>query len=236
MLTHQLQPISGMGPMADNIVRRMHYRLLGRFDTVWVVDVPEGGYAGFLSHPHVMPENSAYLGLLSSCTAMPSAAPEPGSVLVVLSGPEPQRSVLSHILKEQLHSYRGMVNFVEGAPVTDSGMLPAHATHYGRLSPDELMPLLGSAEYIFCRSGYSTVMDLLAMGKRAILIPTPGQTEQTYLATHLQQYGFVTMRQDRPDISAAIAACSGCGASTSATNGADFSSFVPIVAKWTEGL
>jgi UDP-N-acetylglucosamine:LPS N-acetylglucosamine transferase len=47
-----------------------------------------------------------------------------------------------------------------------------------------LNELLNNSEYIVARSGYSTIMDLLAVKKNAILIPTPGQTEQEYLGQY----------------------------------------------------
>jgi UDP:flavonoid glycosyltransferase YjiC (YdhE family) len=236
ILTHQLQPLSGMGPLADTIARRTHERMLQRFGQVWVVDVPGSGLAGRLSHPQDFPANASYIGLLSSFSRRRSEDVEKGALLVLLSGPEPQRSMLSQVLKERLANYKGPLYFVEGSPHTERGRLPPDALQYGRLSPKELTPLLQRAEYVVCRSGYSTIMDLVALGKKAILIPTPGQTEQEYLAGHLQQYsGFGITSQGDADIEGAIASMSERQSPLVYDEG-DFRRFVPVLDKWTEGL
>ncbi len=69
-------------------------------------------------------------------------------------------------------------------------MIPDHIRYFKRLTQTELLPLLLQATMVICRSGYSTLMDLTALGKKAIVIPTPGQTEQQYLARHLHREGF----------------------------------------------
>jgi UDP-N-acetylglucosamine:LPS N-acetylglucosamine transferase len=56
---------------------------------------------------------------------------------------------------------------------------------YDHLPAKALAPLIREAEIVLARSGYSTVMDLATLGKRAVLIPTPGQTEQEYLGAYL---------------------------------------------------
>src|ERR1043165_7696464 len=83
--------------------------------------------------------------------------------------------------------------------------VPPHVEYHRRLTKAELQPLLEQAELVICRSGYSTLMDLVALNKKAIVIPTPGQTEQVYLARHLHKEGiFFSMPQRNFNLSHAI--------------------------------
>lgn len=195
IMTHQLQLLSGMGAMADAILRRWHYGYLEKFDECHVVDVAgTPNYSGKLGHPAVLPRNAQYIGILSQ---MDAAQGQPvsadGSLLVLLSGPEPQRSILEEILWKQVQAHSGKVVFVTGSndSVTPAH-IPAHISYHKRITKDQLQPLLLAAGMVVCRSGYSTVMDLVTLHKPAILIPTPGQTEQEYLARHLQAEGLFT--------------------------------------------
>lgn len=189
IITHQLNIITGFGNMADNMLRRLHYRFLNRFNNVWVVDVPDApGLAGQLSHPKQLPCNTHYIGLLSQVE--PVATTNPGYLLVLLSGPEPQRTLLANILWQQVLSYTGKVIFVEGTEnITAKQNIPPHITYHKRLSGDKLAAAISGADMVICRSGYSTLMDLVKLNKKAILIPTPGQTEQEYLGSTLYKDG-----------------------------------------------
>lgn len=188
IMTHQLQVHTGMGRRNDELFRGMHYRYLERFSECWIVDVPGNpNLSGRLSHPNIMPINSQYIGLLSQLDHGRQESIEQ-HLLVLLSGPEPQRSILSKILWQQVQYYEGAIAFVEGTedvPLRSS--IPAHISYYTRVTKDALQPLLTNAHTVICRSGYSTLMDISCFGKKAIIIPTPGQTEQEYLARYLQQ-------------------------------------------------
>lgn len=189
IMTHQLNAMSGWGNMADALVRKLHYWQLEKFDQCWVVDTPEApGLAGKLSHPKSMPRNVEYMGLLSQVEE--TQVEKKGYLLVLLSGPEPQRTLLSQKIWEQLQHYRGQVIFTEGkADVPTPLSVPAHIEHHAILTKEELRKTIQGADMVICRSGYSTVMDLVKLNKKAIFIPTPGQTEQEYLAKDLQQQG-----------------------------------------------
>jgi UDP-N-acetylglucosamine:LPS N-acetylglucosamine transferase len=110
--------------------------------------------------------------------------------LILLSGPEPQRTLLADMLWQQMQHYKGKIVFVEGSDkVTDKGTIPAHITYHKRITKEILQPLMAAANMVVCRSGYSTLMDLVVLNKKAILIPTPGQTEQEFLGRHLHKEG-----------------------------------------------
>jgi len=188
IMTHQLLAKSGMGAIFDDILRRIHYRRLQWYSQCWVIDVPgKPNLSGTLGNPRVIPDNAKFLGLLSQIT------PQQGTeqhLMILLSGPEPQRTILSEILWKQVQDHKGKVVFVEGSNnATKPQSIPTHISYYTRITKEQLEPLLVAASMVICRSGYSTVMDLVALGKKAIFIPTPGQTEQEYLGAHLHKEG-----------------------------------------------
>ena len=65
----------------------------------------------------------------------------------------------------------------------------ANLTIQPYLAKDELKSVILSSALVICRSGYSSIMDLQALGAKALFVPTPGQTEQVYLAKLHQQAG-----------------------------------------------
>jgi predicted glycosyltransferase len=92
---------------------------------------------------------------------------------------------------EQVADYSGRVVLVRGLPNSAPALIsPPHAKVYDHLPAAGLEPLIRSAGQIICRSGYSTVMDLMRLGRRAIMVPTPGQTEQEYLGHYLASRGW----------------------------------------------
>ena len=118
--------------------------------------------------------------------------------LAILSGVEPHRTILQERLYRRfLHSgSRSLI--VEGKPQAEIAVrYDRNVTIVSHLSDPMLREALLTAENIYCRSGYSTIMDLYALGiNYAVLIPTPGQTEQEYLAEYLQRRGFKCIIQD----------------------------------------
>ncbi|MBS1587228.1 MAG: glycosyl transferase family 28 [Bacteroidetes bacterium] len=190
IMTHQLHVQTGKGKLADNIFAWLHYKMLQRFSTCWAVDLAgDPDLSGSLAHPDSLPRNTSYLGLLSQFDVAKDQEQEK-HLLVLLSGPEPQRSILSALLWQQAKVHTRKVVFVEGSnAVTEPEQIPEHITYHKQLTREALQPLIANASIVICRSGYSSIMDLVALNKKAILIPTPGQTEQEYLAKHLQQSG-----------------------------------------------
>jgi len=191
ILTHQLQVKTGMGSIADSVIRKLHYKLLDRFSDTWVVDIKSNnGLAGKLSHPAAMPARAQYIGLLSQFENSSTGSGDDGSLVILLSGPEPQRTELSALLWQQIQAYTGKVIFTEGSTsAARPAFIPPHISYHQRLTGKDLLPILQDAPMIICRSGYSTIMDLAILQKNAILIPTPGQTEQKYLARYLRKKG-----------------------------------------------
>ncbi|MGL6268851.1 MAG: glycosyltransferase [Chitinophagaceae bacterium] len=155
--------------------------------------------AGELSHGSI-PENAVYIGPVSRFTD--SKKSDNGYLLILLSGPEPQRSLLEQILITQLKGYHQPVKIVRGLP--SETVQPGHnegIEWFNHLPANELQGMIDNAALVVCRSGYTTVMDLVRVQKKAILIPTPGQAEQEYLGAYLMQQGiFLTVCQSDFDL------------------------------------
>jgi len=186
IITHQLQP--SVPHFLRNGVRKLHYHFLEKFEDCWVPDIAEeNNLAGSLTHPEYMPHKTKYIGWLSHLFPPKNQEESNKHLLVLLSGLEPMRSQLSALLWQQIQHYEGQVVFIEGSKSVVRKCTANHIQWQAQLQSEELKKLMQEAEIVICRSGYSSVMDLVTLQKKAILIPTPGQTEQEYLATYLQQ-------------------------------------------------
>ncbi len=207
-LTHQLRIRTGLGTWADALLQKLNYRYINRFSECWVPDEPESpGLAGTLSHPRKQPAIPVrYLGPQSRMRT--SEGGKSSGILVLLSGPEPQRTLLESLLTAGLLTTSLAATLVRGLPgATETPDLGPHVQVFNHLPAAELQQQMRKAEWVIARSGYSTVMDLAALGKKSILIPTPGQTEQEYLARHLMDSGWAyTTRQPGFDLSKALSA------------------------------
>ncbi len=185
-VTHQLLVKTSLGQMADELLQKLNYQYVNGFAECWVPDV-EGAenLSGDLSHPAIMPQIPVhYLGALSRMSGVKEG--EEKHLLIMLSGPEPQRTLFEELLLQQLAGFTDPVVFVRGLPGEKS--LPAVAENiqvHNYLGTAKLQQEIENASMVISRCGYSSVMDLLALQKKSILIPTPAQTEQEYLAKHL---------------------------------------------------
>ena len=209
IMTHQLKVQTGVGKFADRTIQKLHYKYLDRFGATWVVDVPGiTNLAGELSHPRHLPHRTTYLGLLSQFEGLAGKAYESvgDTLLVLLSGPEPQRTELSNMLWQQVQDHNGKVIFVDGSDIANTpARIPPHIIYHKRLAGKALAATLQGAGMVICRSGYSTILDLVALNKRAILIPTPGQTEQEYLGKCLsEEKVFYCTKQSEFDLKIAL--------------------------------
>jgi hypothetical protein len=188
-MTHQLSIKSPFGKWTESLLQRYNYRFINHFTGCWVPDYEKHNVlAGDLSHPKILPAIPVfYTGFLSRLKK--AELPEKkGHLFISLSGPEPQRSLLEDKLINQLSHYNGTAVMVRGLP-DGSRLIPStNDIHfYNHLPTDQYEMEMARAEYVISRSGYSTVMDLAVMEKKAILIATPGQTEQEYLSRFLEE-------------------------------------------------
>ncbi|MGZ5287655.1 MAG: glycosyltransferase [Flavisolibacter sp.] len=187
-LGHQLLIRTGMGKTADQYLQKINYSFINKFSECWIPDYENGsGLAGLLSHPTILPSIPVkYLGPLSRFSAGHSESGK--HILIMLSGPEPQRTLLETLVLEQSNQTKEKIVLVRGLPGGGPSIdAPAHMEVFDHLPARLLEEKILEASMVIARSGYSTVMDLAVMNKPAILVPTPGQTEQEYLAQHLMQ-------------------------------------------------
>lgn len=187
-ITHQLQVLSGNTTW---ISTKLHLRIIKKFNECWVPDsksVPN--LSGKLGHLKSNNINIKYIGPLSRFTKKES--PIKNNLMVLLSGPEPQRSFLEEKLLKELESFSGSILFVRGVIEEHTTIdTKNNMTIYNFMTSDLLEKSLNESEYIISRSGYTTIMDLAKLGKKAFFIPTPGQFEQEYLAVRLNKLGLV---------------------------------------------
>jgi hypothetical protein len=188
-ITHQLNIRTEISSGVDMLVKKMNLAMIRRFDTCWIPDEETmPGLAGTLSHGGI-PPTARYIGPLSRLT--PSPGIRGSDLLILLSGPEPQRSILESRILQALKTCQEKVTLVRGLPEeTDLPVLREGQTILNHLPAEALGRMMAEAGLVICRSGYSSVMDLVCTGTPAVLIPTPGQTEQEYLARHLEREGY----------------------------------------------
>lgn len=199
-ITHQLI-IKTENNFSEKLASKFHCWFIKKYTHCWVPDF-EGtqNIAGQLSHPENIPANIKYIGCLSRFERLKGVSIK-YDLLIVLSGPEPQRSIFEKLLLFQLRQFAGEVLLVRGQPGTDETLInPIGSDNIqikNHLNLKELNLAIEQAKIVICRSGYTTVMDLIKLQKKAILVPTPGQTEQEYLGMYLmQQKLFYCVHQD----------------------------------------
>jgi uncharacterized protein (TIGR00661 family) len=184
-ITHQLLI---KAPLFQHWLQKINYHFINKFDECWVPDFKGHPHlAGELSHPKKMPSTPLrYIGWLSRFEK--EEEKEPTHLLILLSGPEPQRSLLEEKILGQLENFSSPVLLVRGLPGNKSSVTSNQNIKYANHLPaKELKEAILHSSFIIARSGYSTVMDLLKLQKKTILIPTPGQLEQEYLGRYLLQ-------------------------------------------------
>ncbi len=138
----------------------------------------------------MMPENARFIGPLSRFDDVEQRVNQElkYEAVAVISGPEPQRSVFEEMLTGQLSDFNIKSLIICGRPgVNQNEKISDNCTRVSFMTGQELAEILVSARYIICRSGYSSIMDLVSLRKTAYLVPTPGQTEQEYLAGYLSE-------------------------------------------------
>ena len=183
-ITHQLTIKSPLGKWSERLLQKGNYKYINQFTECWVPDLPgNNNLAGDLSHPAIMPNVPVkYIGWLSRLKKKQTEE-KSDHLLIILSGPEPQRSLFENIIIRDIAHYEGSATIVRGLPGTHSLLPSTNSIRiYNHLPAKQLNEEMEMAEFIISRSGYSTVMDIAALEKKSILVPTPGQTEQEYLA------------------------------------------------------
>ncbi len=189
------------------LVNLFHHKWLRRFDEVWIPDIPNG-LSGTLSKTRW--KNTRHIGLLSRMKPL-DVSPQ-YDLVAILSGVEPQRTKLENILRLQLQKLDIRVLLVQGIVTKDNAESnTANIRTIPYLTSEKLNTVMAAANIILCRPGYSSLMDLAVLKKKAVVIPTPGQTEQEYLGAYLHKRKMVVcQRQEEVNIAAALDEIRGC--------------------------
>ena len=205
LITHQLMLKMPAGWSA--LERPFHWlvkHLVSKFDHCWIPDLPQPhSLAGDLTHKYPLPKNAKLVGPLSRFMdpIQPNKLSDQviikqAELLVLLSGPEPQRTILEEILQKKVADEKIKTIMVTGKPGTNpepsqNQFLQKHS----HIESEQIQSLIINTPSVLCRSGYSTLMDLWFLNREAILIPTPGQTEQEYLSQYHRHKGYCTRSQ-----------------------------------------
>lgn len=178
-ITHQINIKS---PSLSNVINRINHKYIKKFNFCWIPDFEnENNLGGELSHPQLSHPPCTYIGSLTRFAVQPSE--KINDITVVISGPEPQRTVFEDLLFKQLLELKDLkINVVRGIYQTNEQEDLGHIQVYDHLNANDLQNLLHQSKNIICRSGYSSLMDLERINAKILLVPTPQQTEQEYLA------------------------------------------------------
>lgn len=189
-ITHQLNVLTGK---TSWLTTKLHKNYIQKFDECWIPDVEKNpNLSGKLGHTTEPVRNIKYIGPLSRLCKKPM--PIKYDLMVLLSGPEPQRTILEKKIIEELENYPKKVVFIKG--VIEKSQIReevGNITFFNFMNSAELEDTFNESNHILCRSGYTTVMDLAKLNKKAFFIPTPGQYEQEYLAKKFDKEGIIPM-------------------------------------------
>lgn len=185
-LTHQLNIQTG-NRITSWLADKLHHYYISKYDECWVPDTEQEGLSGKLSHGKQTLFQVTYIGPLSRFNRLTRR--KDTAIAIILSGPEPQRTILEDIILQQISASKEQIVLVRGIPENSSTIdfLPSNIQVWNHLESSELNDLINKSSLIVSRSGYSSIMDLAKTGSEAILIPTPGQGEQEYLGRYLSE-------------------------------------------------
>ncbi len=191
----------------EDVVYKMQQKKISKFSKCLIPDYKdEINLSGKLSHKQRLSAKFNFIGILSQFQFEKENSKEYiNDILIILSGPEPQRTILETKIIKQLKDTNKRVLLVSGQPEKSFSKNNSNVKIVNHLSRKEMQFAIQNSEIIISRAGYTTIMDLVKLQKKAILIPTSSQTEQEYLASYLKDKNmFVFCKQDNFIIDEAI--------------------------------
>jgi len=198
IITHQLNlPIPKSLKLLGFVAQHYVNKMLNKFDEIWVPDISQTpNLSGKLSQIKTR-KKVHFIGVLSRFENELTQTQFKYDVAIILSGPAPQPEIMLQSILQNLPATVKQVVILSGNKYPIVKIREDVIIHWKiNANDNEFSSSLAAAEFIIARSGYSTLMDLVQLNRNALLIPTPGQTEQIYLARHFEEhFGCVVMDQ-----------------------------------------
>lgn len=192
----------------EALLFQTHKFFIKKYDHCWIPDFAgEENLSGKLSHNQGQNHNYTFIGPLSrfNLSQLATSSRFNHEILAMISGPEPQRIIFMQEIILQLHKTGKKCLVLGGTPEKDGAKKNENITILPHLNTAKMKQAIETAKVVICRPGYSTLMDLSVFNKKVILIPTPGQTEQEYLARyHTEKNHCISIRQKQMDIEKAL--------------------------------
>lgn len=199
-ITHQINVIlPGYMKIFQPLVRKLHRKIISGYDICLIPDNKHNDISGILSHKKSdFSFNHKYIGVLSGFIGLKNESTEEiPDVLAVVSGPEPQRKILVNTFIKIFKNDKRKIWIIAGQPEKSYDKNNGKIRIISHLKRSKLKYLMEKVPVLVTRSGYTTLMDLYVIQRKAILIPTPGQTEQEYLAEYFKnKFSFKTTKQN----------------------------------------
>jgi len=186
-ITHQLNVLTGSTTFFSS---KIHQNIIKKFDLCWVPDVDDVvmNLSGKLGHLEKNPFAINYMGVLSRMEK--KQLPKDIDILLLLSGPEPQRTFFEEKLKTDFKGNKKNILMVRGVVEKEQKWENfENIKTVNFMQNKELEETINKSEIVVSRSGYTTIMDLTMLEKKVFFVPTPGQYEQEYLAKRLKSLG-----------------------------------------------
>lgn len=192
IICHQLYLRYPKSRLFEKIVNASYNKFFKPFDAIWVPDLaPPNHLSGEMSESSL---TKNYIGIESRLSK--ESIPQKYTYLAVLSGPEPQRQLFENEIINAFSKTEKFCVIVRGtkAKLVDAE-LPRNIAVFDLVDTASLNELINQSELVICRSGYTSIIDILHLQKKVIFVPTPGQLEQEYLAESLIKQGYVVQQQ-----------------------------------------
>jgi len=212
-MTHQIKiKLPKKIKFLENFIFKINKNIIEKYNELWIPDFETNNkLSGELSEAKNLKLKIKYLGAISrfkdlKINEINNSAEKIYDIIVILSGPEPQRTIFEQIVFSQLLNSEYKALIVLGK--TDfkyETVLDNRIYTKSYLNTNELFENINNSKYIISRSGYTSIMDYYVLNRTAILVPTPGQTEQEYLAEYLSNKKmFYSVEQSKFDLTKAI--------------------------------
>ena len=191
LVTHQTTPILPKQWKAfSKITHRLLNYIYSKYDRVWIPDLElDDNLSGKLSHSKKI-ENSVFINPLSHLFIKDNANTK-YDIAVILSGPEPYRTEFENIIIDQANKTELSVCIVRGSQLPVLTAANTNIDFINIADSKQVGDIISQSNLLVCRSGYSSVMDIWANNIKAVVVPTPNQPEQVYLAELLSTKGWI---------------------------------------------